>query len=117
MEKASDTKSLNDPKVRRIVTNTPAPAAPSPRAQVDKVRVIKRSLLCYNICWLGLIPLLGIAPALIVLRLHFSIQRELGGEWNPARKYDIFGMTVALWGFAISAVLWIFILFNVWREL
>jgi hypothetical protein len=82
---------------------TPIPPMVKSRAQI-----IERSLLLFNISWLGLIPLLGIAPALIALRLHFKVRKEVNYGWNPARRYEYIGAIVSYLCLVLSLVMWVF---------
>jgi hypothetical protein len=72
---------------------------------MDKVRVIERSLRCYRLSWLSLIPLLGIVPALISFALFRKAGNEAGEQWNPARPFALIGLLIALIGLLISLIL------------
>jgi hypothetical protein len=84
---------------------TKPPAIPG-QLRMDKVRVIKRSLLCYNVSWVSLLPLLGIIPALVTLILYRRLTNEVGEEWNPARKYALWGSVLAQLGLLLSLSFW-----------
>jgi hypothetical protein len=70
---------------------------------MDKVLVINQSLRCYRWSWFSLIPLLGIGPALIAINLFRKANAETGGGWNPARRYAVCGLLVAIIGLLLSA--------------
>ena len=72
---------------------------------MDKVRVIKRSLLCFRMGWLGLIPLLGVPPAAIAIIISKRTQMEVAEQWNPAGKYLFWGCLLAWAGLALSGLL------------
>jgi len=53
--------------------------------QVDRVRLIRRSLRCFIFGLLGVIPLIGLGPALVALRLHRQVALESGDYYGVAR--------------------------------
>ena len=102
--------------------NPPAPDSSLPPANrtcpdgfsgESKVRIIKRSLLCYNLSWFSLIPFLGVVPAFLVIHLQTKISRETGSNWNPARPYVVRGVTLALFGLVLSLGFWSIFLYQV----
>ncbi len=92
------------------------PPSASP-AQIDKVRVIENSLLCFNLSWFGLLPGLGIVPAVLALHLHQQVKRDLGTEWNPAGSFAYWGRLLSLWGLFEGLVIWAGAFILVWRHL
>jgi hypothetical protein len=68
----------------------------------DRIGLIERSLRCFVFGLLSLVPLLGLGPAVIALRLHFRTWSESGGEWNPARRYVTVGFWLAWTGILVS---------------
>ena len=73
---------------------------------MDKVRVIERSLRCCTAGWLALIPLVGLVPAIVAIRLRYQVRAEVGGEWNPAEAYLKWGWVLGWLGLLLSALLW-----------
>jgi hypothetical protein len=71
---------------------------------MDKVRVIKRSLRCYNAAWFALVPVLGILPAVVAIAQYHKVRIEVGEAWNPAASYLRWGCVIAWCGLALSAV-------------
>lgn len=69
---------------------------------MDRARIIERSLQCFVAAWFSLIPLLGVAPAVIALRLHRRVRGETGASWNPAARYAAAGFALAWLGLALS---------------
>ena len=75
---------------------------------MDKVYVIKGSLRCFSLAFFGLIPILGIIPALIAMATFRNVQRELGDKWNPAKAYLYSGYVLSWIGLLISILaMWI----------
>jgi hypothetical protein len=69
---------------------------------MSQVRAIERSLRCFVYSLFGLIPGLGLGPALIAL-FHFrKAVSEAAGVWNPARRYLYWGFWLAGFGIFLS---------------
>ncbi len=77
---------------------------------MDKARIIKQSLLCYDLGWLGFIPLLGLVPAIMAMLLSKRVYREAGKEWNPAQKYAFWGGFLGFTSFLISLAIGVLLL-------
>ena len=75
---------------------------------MDKVRIIKRSLLCYNLSFFSLLPWLGVIPGAWAILLFWQVTDEAGEQWNPARKYALRGFFVACAGLLLSSLVWLF---------
>jgi hypothetical protein len=84
---------------------------------MDKIRVIKRSLRCFNIGWFALFPFIGIVPALMAIMLSRKLKTEVGREWNPARKYVLWGYFMGWIGLGLTLVLAGVITFLVGRHI
>ena len=69
---------------------------------MDRARVIERSLRCYRLSWLGLVPVLGVVPAVMALGLFRKVGEESGEQWNPARLYALAGLFIAIFGLLLS---------------
>ncbi len=85
---------------------------PSPAERID---LIERSLRCFVYGWLSLIPLIGLAMALIAIGLHFKTGSDTGDGWNPARRYLLAGSYLAWIGVLISVgalALFVMVLMN-----
>ena len=72
---------------------------------MDKIEVIERSLRCFTMGLIGLVPALGIPFAVIALSNYFRIKRIVGVQWNPAQKYLTWGLATALCGLFLTIVL------------
>jgi hypothetical protein len=70
--------------------------------EMDRVRVIERSLRCYTMGWLSLVPLLGIIAAIRGIILYQRVRMEAGREWNPAGRYLMCGFVLAWVGSLLS---------------
>lgn len=65
---------------------------------MDKVTVIERSQWCFVAGLCGLIPLLGLGPAVVAIHLYHRTRRMAGGEWNPAGAYAKAGFVLGWCG-------------------
>jgi hypothetical protein len=72
---------------------------------MDKVEVIQRSLRCFTLGLIGLLPGLGIPFAVVALALYLQVRREIGSHWNPAQKYLTWGLATALCGLFLTVVI------------
>jgi hypothetical protein len=71
---------------------------------MDRIEAIERSLRCFTLGLLGLIPLLGI-PAALVARGEFRrVRRHYGRCWNPAQKYLLMGAVFAYFALGVTMV-------------
>ncbi len=85
----------------------------SPTARID---LIQRSLRCYVLGWLSLIPLLGLGLAVHAINLHFKIRADTGQEWNPAQTYLRLGFGLSCLGLAISLAAFGLVIIVVYRN-
>jgi hypothetical protein len=81
-----------------------SPPATNPPA-MDKVEAIQCSLRCFITGLFGLLPLLGIPFAVVALVNYFKVRGGFAGQWNPARRYLIWGVTAALGGTFLTLVI------------
>ncbi len=72
---------------------------------MNKVRVIERSVRCQALGWAGVLPVLGVIPAVIAIVLYPQATAEAGADWNPAESYARRGLVLAWTGLGLSAVL------------
>jgi len=80
---------------------TPLPASST---SGDRVEIIQRSLRCFTMGLIGLLPVLGVPFAIIAVSNFFRIKRIAGGEWNPAQTYLTWGLATALSGLFLSVL-------------
>jgi hypothetical protein len=78
---------------------------PSSSAPMDRVGVIQRSLRCFTLGLIGLLPGLGIPFAIVALAIHFQVRREIGSNWNPAQQYLTWGLATAICGLFLTLVI------------
>jgi hypothetical protein len=79
----------------------------TPLSPHEKILVIQRSIQCFFLGWLGLIPLAGPLFGGLALIRYLGLEKKIRRGWNPARHLAICGMIVAIFGTLISAGLWI----------
>ena len=72
---------------------------------MDRVRIIERTLRCYHAGWWSLIPILGLAPAIMSFILYWQVRAETEDEWNPAAAYLRWGFFLSALGSAVSLFL------------
>lgn len=71
---------------------------------MDKVEAIERSLRCFTMGLIGLLPVLGVPFALLALDNYSRVKRNLGLEWNPAQRYLTWGLATAVSGLFLTIV-------------
>ena len=71
---------------------------------MNKVRVIERSIRCQALGWVGVLPVLGVIPAVIAIVLYHRTARESGDNWNPAGQCARLGLVLSWIGLGLSAV-------------
>lgn len=64
--------------------------------------LIRRSLTCYVLGWLSLVPWLGLPVGLLVLILSASAAKTSRQVWNPARGYLVAARVMACVGCTLS---------------
>ncbi len=79
-----------------------------PRPPLTKIEMIERSMSCFNLGLLGLLPVIGIPMAVMSLVQYRRVKIGQGALWNPAERYWFWGGMCAragLWPILIIAVL------------
>lgn len=76
---------------------------------MDRITAIRKSLTGFVCGLLGLVPVVGLPPALYALVCWFSVQSRYGKQWNPAAPYLRLGAALGLlgllgWGLLVAAV-------------
>ena len=74
-------------------------------ASMDKIEVIQRSLRCFTLGLIGILPVLGIPFAIVALSNYFQVKRLVGAQWNPAQTYLTWGMATALCGLFLTTII------------
>jgi hypothetical protein len=81
---------------------TPTPVSQGP---MEKIELIQRSLRCFTMGVIGVLPVVGIPFAVLALAHYFRVKRESGAQWNPAQQYLTWGLATALSGLFLTFVL------------
>jgi hypothetical protein len=68
----------------------------------ERIRIIERSLRCFVFGLLSLIPVLGVPMSLLAWWHGHAVHRTARGKWNPARRYAVWGSSLAWWGFVVT---------------
>ena len=81
---------------------------------MDRIEAIERSLRCFTLGLLGLVPLIGIPAAALAYGEFRRVRQGYRGCWNPARTYLAWGavfahltllLTVLALGFLLLAII------------
>jgi hypothetical protein len=72
---------------------------------MNKVRVIERSIRCQALGWVGVLPVLGVIPAVIAIVLYHKASSEAGDHWNPSEQCARSGFVLSWIGLGLSAIL------------
>lgn len=73
---------------------------------MDKVRVIEGSLRCFRLGLASLVPVIGLAFAVLAMMEAHRVRKEVGDGWNPVRGRLMLGRVFALAG----PLLWLVII-------
>lgn len=73
-----------------------------PTVSVDRVRLIRRSMRCFVFGLMGAVPLLGLGPACLALRLQRQVAEESG---EPVRLDAVEMAAIAAVAFIVAVVL------------
>lgn len=69
---------------------------------MDRITAINRSLSGFVCGVLAFVPVLGILPATRSLYHWLAVTRKFRGEWNPARRYLLSGILLAVLGVTLG---------------
>lgn len=72
---------------------------------MNKVRVIEWSIRCQNLGSFGMVPVLGVIPAIFAIVYYHAISSEAVGRWNPAESSARRGFVLAWLGLGLTALL------------
>ena len=67
-----------------------------------RIRLIEHSLRCFTLGLLSLIPVLGLVPGVLAIRVHFQVWSIEDREWNPAGRYLRAGFCLAWCGLILG---------------
>ena len=71
---------------------------------MPRIIVIQLSLRAFVCGMIGVLPIIGLVPALYALSCWARIRLRYRDEWNPASNYLRWGSTLAVLGLGITAV-------------
>ena len=74
---------------------------------MDRIAAIRESLYAFACGLVGLLPVIGIVPAILALASWLRVRAKYGTEWNPASSYLNWGMRAALLGLLGSLLLFV----------
>ncbi|HZM01975.1 MAG TPA: hypothetical protein VFC44_03040 [Candidatus Saccharimonadales bacterium] len=72
-----------------------------PHPQIGKVEMIERSMRCFFLGLLGLVPVVGLPMAAMALHNYRRVALGQGALWNPAQRYLVLGGICARLGFTV----------------
>ena len=70
----------------------------------DRIRLIHQSHRCFVFGVLSLVPVVGLAMAILAIRLHIRTGADSGAGWNPARRYWRAGYWLAWAGVLVTLI-------------
>jgi hypothetical protein len=71
---------------------------------MPRIIVIQLSLRAFVCGIIGVLPIIGLVPALYALSCWARIRLRYRDEWNPASSYLSWGSTLAVLGLGLTAV-------------
>lgn len=71
---------------------------------VNRIELINRSLRCFVLGLVGLVPLLGIPTSAMALVQYWQVTRRSDGSWNPAERYLNWGLFLGLAGLLLTLI-------------
>jgi hypothetical protein len=72
---------------------------------MDSIQIIERSLRCFVLGLIGLVPVLGVPFGVAALVVFREVARGSGTRWNPAQTYLTWGLATALAGLLLTLIL------------
>lgn len=69
---------------------------------MDRITAIRESLRVFVCGLIGLLPVIGLAPAIYALVLRGRLRARYGKQWNPASAYLNLGVVLAAVGLIYS---------------
>ena len=71
---------------------------------MPRILVIQLSLRAFVCGLVGVLPVIGLPPALYALSCWARIRLRYRDEWNPASGYLSWGAALAVLGFGVTAI-------------
>jgi hypothetical protein len=72
---------------------------------IRRIEAIERSLQAFVLGWFGVLPILGIVPAIRTLWISNRIRSRLGRQWNPGSGYLNCGVALSILGLVASSLI------------
>lgn len=72
---------------------------------MDRVQIIERTLRCYRAGWWSLLPVIGLAPAMVAFYDFARVRAATRNDWNPAGTQLRVGFALATIGASLSLLL------------
>jgi hypothetical protein len=94
-----------------------------PKAPLNKVELIERSLNCFAFGIAGALPLIGFPFAMVALSNYTQVKRRKSSAWNPARRHLVIGHWCAIAGMTLTLLITLWIVLTVvyppetWRNI
>jgi hypothetical protein len=71
---------------------------------MDRITAIRKSLATFAWGTVGLLPIIGLIPAVYAIRSWRRVTVQYGNEWNPASAYLSWGARLACLGLLASVL-------------
>lgn len=81
-----------------------------------RIRMLEGSLGCFVHGWLSLIPIVGMAFALLGIRAYSRVRTVSAGEWNAAQPYLTAGMILSGIGGLLAALEFGALMLSLWNS-
>jgi hypothetical protein len=72
---------------------------------MDRITAIRRSLAAFVWGIIGVLPVIGLIPAVCALGHWWAVQSKYRDQWNPASTYLRLGGALALFGLLSTVLL------------
>jgi hypothetical protein len=70
-----------------------------------KVEMIERSMRCFTLGLLGLLPFIGIPMAVMSMTQYRRVKVGQGAVWNPAGRYLLWGSRCVLMAVLLNGII------------
>ena len=72
---------------------------------MNRIEVINHSLRCFVLGLIGIVPVLGIPAGVLAITTFRRVIARKQEEWNPARRYLMWGFFLGAGGLLLSFLL------------
>lgn len=81
----------------------------NPRLETDdaarRIEAIEQSLQSFVLGLFGVLPIIGILPAIRTLWISNRLHRRVGKQWNPGSNYLKWGVALSALGLIVSSLI------------